>query len=184
MPLQPLLPILMHSMPLPNLTQTIPHQKLIIPRREQRRRHIDQNRYPAVIHIAKSFTAKEDSRHDSRSEVTSEVCGDGDVREAPDHGSVCETDSEGSASGRDEGVRGVQASPDDDANVGVNEEFGQEEVAEISGGGTVLGKVFSAQRTGRERSNEIEAHVRLIGIWERAQNACGPAIEYQWLPSS
>lgn len=134
MPLQPFLPILMHRMPLANLTQAVPHQKLIIPRREQRRRHIDQDCDPAVIHIAERLAAEEDGRHDSRSEITGHVRGDGDVGEAPDHGSVCETDGEGSAGGRDEGIGRVETGPDYDADVGVDEEFGQEEVAEVSGG--------------------------------------------------
>ena len=135
MPLQTLLPILMHRMPLPNLTQAIPHQKLIIRRREQRRRHIDQDGNPAIIHIAKRFAAKEDGRHDPRPEVSGQVGGDGDVGEAPNHGGVREADGEGGAGGGDEGVRGVEAGPDDDADVGVDEEFGQEEVAEVPGGG-------------------------------------------------
>lgn len=129
MPLQPLLPILMHRMALPNLTQTIPHQKLIVPRREQRRGHINQDRDPGVIHIGESLAAEEDGGHDPRSEVSGEVGGYGDVGEAPDHGSVCEADGEGSAGGGDEGVRGVETGPDYDADVGVDEEFDHEEVA-------------------------------------------------------
>ncbi len=127
----------MHRMPLPNLAQTIPHQKLIIPRREQRRRHIDQDRDPAIIHIAKRLAAEENRRHDPRAQVTGEVGGDGDVGEAPDHGGVGEADGKGGAGGGDEGVRGVEAGPDDDADVGVDEEFRQEEVAEVSGEGGV-----------------------------------------------
>ena len=132
MPLQTLLAVLMHSMPLPNLTQTIPHQKLIIPRREQRRGHIDQNCNPAVVHIAECFAAEENSCHDPRSKVTSEVCRDGDIGKSPDHGGVCEADGERGTGRRDEWVRGVQAGPDYDADVGVDEEFGQEEVSEVS----------------------------------------------------
>ena len=113
----------MHRVPLPNLTQTIPHQHLIIPRREQRRRHVDQNRNPAIIHIAKRFAAEEDGRHDPRTQVSSEVGGNGDVGEAPDHGSVREADGEGSAGGGDEGVGGVETGPDDDTDVGVDEEL-------------------------------------------------------------
>lgn len=145
----------MHSMALANLTQTISHQKFIIPRREQRRRHIDQNRNPAVIHVAESFAAEEDSRHDSGAEITSEVCGDGDVGEAPYHCSVCETDGEWSAGGRDKRVRRVKTGPDDDADVGIDEEFGEEEVAEVSGGGSVLVDLFSTHELGRSESNRI-----------------------------
>ena len=122
----------MHRMPLPNLAQTVPHQKLVIRRREQRRRNIDQDRDPAVMHIAERFPAKEDGRHDPRAQVAGQVGGDGDVGEAPDHGGVGEADGEGSAGRGDERVRGVEAGPDDEADVRVDEEFGQEEVAEVS----------------------------------------------------
>ena len=128
MPLQPLLPVLMDRMSLPNLTQTIPHQHLIVPRREQRRRHIDQDRDPAIIHIGERFAAEEDGRHDPRAKVTGQVGGDGDVGEAPDHSAVCEADGKGGAGGGDEGVRGIEAGPDYDANVRVDEELGEEEV--------------------------------------------------------
>ena len=137
MPLQPLLPVLVHGMPLPNLTQTVPHQELIIPRREQRRRHIDQDCNPAVVHVAEGFATEEYSRHDPRSKVTSEVCRNRNIGKAPDHGSVCETDGERGAGCRDERVRRVETGPDNDADVGVDEEFGQEEVAEISGNGII-----------------------------------------------
>lgn len=123
----------MHRMPLANLTQAIPHQQLIVPRREQRRRHIDQDGDPAVIHVAERFAAEEDGRHDPRSEITGQVRGDGDVGKAPDHGGVCEADGERGPGGGDEGVGRVETGPDYDADVGVDEEFGQEEVAEVSG---------------------------------------------------
>ena len=124
----------MHRMPLPNLTQTIPHQQLIIPRREQRRRHINHDRDPAIIHIGERFAAEEDGRHDPRAQITGEVGGDGDVGEAPDHGGVGEADGKGGAGGGNEGVRRVEAGPDYDADVRVDEEFGEEEVAQVSGG--------------------------------------------------
>ena len=119
----------MHRMPLPNLTQTIPHQQLIVSRREQRRRDVDQNRDPAIIHIGERFAAEEDGRHDPRAQVTGQIGRDGDVGEAPDHGGVGKADCKGGAGGGDEGVRGVEAGPDYDADVGVDEEFGEEEVA-------------------------------------------------------
>ena len=137
MSLQPFLPLFMHGMPLPNLTQTIPQQELIVTRREERSRHIDQDCDPAVIHISECLPAKEDGCHNSRSKITGEVCRDGDVCEAPDHGGVCKTDGERGAGGRDKGVGGVQAGPDDEANVGVDEKFGQEEVAKVSECGCV-----------------------------------------------
>ena len=143
----------MHSMALPNLTQTIPHQKLVIPRREQRGRHIDENCNPAVIHIAESFAPEEDSCHDPCSKVTSEVCGDRNISESPDHRSVCKTNGEWSAGGRDEGVCGVKTGPDYDSDVGVDEEFGQEKVAKVSGRGSMLVELFSAQELGRNGRN-------------------------------
>ena len=127
--MQPVLPILMHSMPLPNLTQTIPHQKLIIARCEQRRWHVHQNRNPAVIHVCETFLAEENGGDDTSAQVTSQVGGDGNVGEAPDHGAVGKADGEGSAGGGDEGIGGVETGPDYDADVGVDEEFGEEEVA-------------------------------------------------------
>ena len=133
MPMQPLLPVLMRSMPTRNLLQTIPHQKLIIRRREKRCRHVNQDGNPAVIQITKSFAAEEDSGHDSGTQVTSQVRGDGNVGETPDHGCVGETDGEGDGGGGYEGVGWVEARPDYDADVGVYEEFGQEEVAEVAG---------------------------------------------------
>ena len=123
----------MGSMALRNLTQTIPHQKLIVGRSEKRRGHVDQYRNPAVIQIAKGFAAEEDGRNDSGSQVTSQVRGDGNVGETPDHGCVGETDGEGGGGGGYEGVGGVEARPDYDADVGVYEEFGEEEVAEVAG---------------------------------------------------
>ena len=127
----------MHRMALANLAQTVPHQKLVIRRREQRRGHVDQDRDPAVLHVAEGFAAEEDRRHDPRAEVAGQVRGDGDVGEAPYHGGVGEPDGEGRAGGGDEGVRRVETGPDDDPDVGVDEEFGQEEVAEVSRDGSV-----------------------------------------------
>ena len=53
------------------------------------------------------------------------------------HGSVCKTDSEGSAGGRDEGISRVETGPDYNTDVGIDEEFGQKEVAEIPMGTSV-----------------------------------------------
>ena len=131
--MQALLPMLMGSMPPRNLLQAIPHQELIIGRREQRRRYVNQNGNPAVIQITKRLTTEEDSGHDTRAQVTSQVRGDGNVGETPDHGCVGETDSEGSGGGGYERVGRVEARPDYDADVGVYEEFCEEEVAEVAG---------------------------------------------------
>ena len=132
--MQPLLSLLMGSMPPRNLLQAIPHQKLIIRRREQRCRHINQDGNPAIIQITKCLASEEDSGNDSSAQVTSQVRGDGNVGETPDHGCVGETDGEGGGGGGYEGVGGVEAGPDYDADVGVYEEFGEEEVAEVAGG--------------------------------------------------
>ena len=113
----------MHRMPFANLTQTIPNQEFVITRREQSRRHIDQDRDPAVIHIAESFAAEEDSRHDPRSEIASEVCGDRNVGEAPDHGAVGKADGEGGGGGGDEGIRGVETGQNYNSDVGIDEEL-------------------------------------------------------------
>lgn len=122
--MQSLLPLLMRRMPPRNLLQAIPHQKLIIRRREKGRRHIHQDGNPAIIQITKGFAAEEDGGNDSRSQITSEVRGDGNVGETPDHGCVGETDGEGGGCGGHEGVGWVKACPDYDADVGVYEEFG------------------------------------------------------------
>ena len=129
MSMQPLLSVLMHRMPLPNLTQAVPHQKLIVPRCEQGRRYVHQDRNPAVVHVRETFAAEENGGDDTSAQVTSQIGGDGDVGEAPDHGAVGETDGEGGSGGGNEGVGGIETGPDDDADVGIDEEFGEEEVA-------------------------------------------------------
>lgn len=130
--MQPLLAILVLRMALGDLTQTIPHQKLIVPRRKQRCGHIDQDRNPAIVHVGERFSTEEDGGHDARAQVSSEVRGDGDIGEAPDHGRVRQPDGQGDHARGDEGIGGVEAGPDDDADVGVDEELGQEEIAEIA----------------------------------------------------
>ena len=131
MPLQSLLPMLMHCMPFPNLIQAIPHQKLIIPRRKQRGRHIDQNRNPTIIQISETFPAEEYGGHDTRAKISGEVRGDSDVGKGPDHGAISEAYGEGRTGGGNEWVGRIEACPDHEADVGVYEEFGEEEVAEI-----------------------------------------------------
>lgn len=142
MSLQPLLPLLMHRVALADLAQAIPHQELVVARREERRGHVDQDGDPAVVHVAEGLAAEEDGGHDARAQVAGEVGGDGDVGEAPDHGGVREADGERGAGRGDERVRRVETGPDDDADVGVDEEFGQEEVAEVSADGSVLVKLL------------------------------------------
>ena len=129
MSLQPFLPMLMHRMSLPNIHQTIPHQKLIIPRCENRSRYIHQNRNPAIIHKRESFPAEENGRNNTRAEITGKVGADTDVCETPDHVCVCKTDDEGSAGGGYKGICWVKTGPDNDANEGVDEEFDEEEIS-------------------------------------------------------
>ncbi len=123
--------MLMHRMPLGNLPQTIPHQKFIVPGREDGGGDIDQDGDPAVVKISEGFAAEENGGHDPGAEIAGQVGADGDVGEAPDHGGVGEADGEGGAGGGDEGVGGVEVCPDDEADEAVDEEFGEEEVAEI-----------------------------------------------------
>ena len=176
---QALLPFFMCSMSSSNLTQTIPHQELIIAGGKERCRHVDQYRNPAVVKITKGFSAKEDGGHDSGSQVTSEVRGDGNVGETPDHGGVGETDGEGSGRGGYEGVGGVKACPDYDADVGVYEEFGEEEVAEVAG------QLFSNGTYWGYRGGFFKSgmYIRLVRIRKRAKNTRHPTVRHQWFPS-
>lgn len=132
MPPQPLLPILMHRMPLGDLPQTIPHQKLIVSGRENSGGDINQDGDPAVVEVSEGFAAEENGGHDPGAEIAGEVRADGDVGEAPDHGCVGEADGEGGAGGGDERVGWVEVRPDDEADEAINEEFSKEEVAEVS----------------------------------------------------
>ncbi len=176
--MQPLLPCLMRSMPLRNLAQTIPHQELIICRGEECRRHVDQYRNPAVVQVTKRFPAEEDSGNDPGSQVTSEVRGDGNVGETPDHGCVGETDGEGGGGGGYEGVGGVEARPDYDADVGVYEEFGEEEVAEVAG--QLVSNVTYWEYRGEMKRGK---YVRLCRVRKRAKNTRRPTVRHQRFPS-
>ena len=69
------------------------------------------------------------------------------------HGSVCETNGEWSAGGRDKRICRVETGPNYDSDVRVDEKFGQEEEAEVSGGGSMLAQLFSAQELGRNERN-------------------------------
>lgn len=113
----------MHRMPLPNNLQAIPHKELIVPRREQRRRHINQDGDPGVILVGEGLATEEYRGDDARAQVTGEIGGDGYAGEAPDHSGVGETYGEGDGDGGYEGVGGVQARPEYDADEGVDEEF-------------------------------------------------------------
>ena len=125
--------MLMHRMPLRNLPQTISHQEFIVSGRENGGGDINQDGDPAVVEISEGFAAEEYGGHDAGAEIAGEVGADGDVGEAPDHGSVGEADGEGGAGGGDEGVGGVEVCPDDEADEAVDEELGEEKVAQVSG---------------------------------------------------
>lgn len=73
MPRQALLPILMPIVILPNQIQTIPHQELIVPRREQGSRHVDQDGDPRVVVVGEDFAAEEDGGDDAGAQVTGEI---------------------------------------------------------------------------------------------------------------
>lgn len=124
--------MLMHRMPLGDLPQTISHQKNIVTGREDGGGDIKQDGDPAVVEIGEGFAAEEYGGHDPDAEIAGEVGADGDVGEAPDHGCVGEADGEGGAGGGDEGVGGVEVRPDDEADEAVDEEFSEEEVAQVS----------------------------------------------------
>lgn len=122
----------MYRMALPNRAQAVPHQELVVARREDGRRDVHQDGDPAVIQIGEGLPAEEDGGHDPSAQVSSEIGADGDAGETPDHGAVGEADGEGGADGRDEGVGRVEVGPDHDADEGVDEEFGEEEVTEVA----------------------------------------------------
>lgn len=115
MPLQPGLAALMHRLARPELRQAVAHHQLVVARRKDGRRHVDQDRDPRVAAVRKGLAAEEDGRHDARAQVTRQVRADADVGEAPHHGRVGEADDEGRGRGRDEGVCGIEGRPDDDA---------------------------------------------------------------------
>ena len=114
MPPQPLLPVLMMRMPLSDFLQTVPHHHLIKSRRENRRRHVNQDRDPRVTVVREGLPAEEYRGDDPCAQITSEICGDGDAGEPPDHVGVGHADDEGRADGGHEGVGGIEGGPDDD----------------------------------------------------------------------
>lgn len=63
----------MHGMPLSDLGERIPHQKLIVSGREQRGGNIDQDGDPGVVHVGKRFAAEEDGSNNPRAKVTGHV---------------------------------------------------------------------------------------------------------------
>lgn len=115
MPPQPLLPILIASLASTDLRQRVPQKDLIEGCRKDRCRDVDQDSDPAVRTVREGLAAKEDRGDDPAAQVPREVRGDGDWRDAPDHHRICHPDDDGSGGGRDEGVCGVDAGPDDQA---------------------------------------------------------------------
>lgn len=140
---QAFLAMLVHGMALPNATQAVPHQELIKCSGKQRSRYVDKYGDGTVVHVREGLAAIKDGGHDPRPQVAGHVGGDGDVGEPPHHDAVRQADGEGGGRGRDEGVRRVDARPDDYPDERIDEELGQEHVA----------------------------HVRLRRVRERAENA-------------
>lgn len=132
-PPEALLPVFMDGMAFADLGKTVSHQEFVVSSGEQRSGNIDEDRNPRVIHVAEGFAAKENGCNDSGAQVTSEIGRDRDVGETPNHGTVCKTYGEGSRLRAHEGICRVQAGPDDDANIAVDEELNKEEIAKIAG---------------------------------------------------
>jgi hypothetical protein len=94
MPRQSFFTLLMHSMSMANLTQTIPHQELVVRRSEEGCGNVDQNCDPGIVLVRESFAPEENGGHHPCTEITREIGGNGDVGEAPDHIGVGEADDE------------------------------------------------------------------------------------------
>lgn len=115
MPLQPLIAMLMHSPPSPQLRQAIAHDELVVAGGEDGGGHVDEDGDPRVATIGEGLAAEEDGGDDARAQVARQVGADADVREAPHHRRVREADHERRGGGRDERVGWVERRPDDDA---------------------------------------------------------------------
>ena len=131
MPPQALLALLMHRGSLPQLLQTVAHEEFVVARREERGGHIDQDCDPAVVVEREDLAAKEDGGDDAAAEITRQVGADGGPTETPYHIPVGETDGVGGGGGRDEGVGGIEGSPDDEADEAVDKELDEEKVAQV-----------------------------------------------------
>ena len=126
---QRVLALLVQRVPAPDLLQAVPHQELVVARREEGRGDVDQDGDPRVVVVAEDLAAEEDGRHDASPQVTREVRADRVAAEAPDHVAVREADGVRHALGGDERVSRVETGPYHQTDEAVDEEFDEEEVA-------------------------------------------------------
>ena len=110
--------MLMLRMATLDLLQAVPHQEFVVPCCEDGSGDVDQDGNPGVAVVgAEDLAAPEDGCHDPGSEISCQVGGDAVGCKTPDHCCVCHADGEGDGDGGDEGVGGIQGSPDYDADV-------------------------------------------------------------------
>lgn len=130
-PHQPVLALLVHCVALVDVEQAVPHQHLIVTRRQERGGDVDEHGDGRVPHVGERLLSEKDCRNNTCPQVTSQVRADGNVGKAPYHGSVRETNDERGAGGADKGIRRVETRPDDDADEGVDKELGEEHVSQV-----------------------------------------------------
>ena len=107
---QALFPILVNSMTLADLGQTITHKELVVRRGEERSGDVDENADSRVR--AECLAAIEDCSNQTRSQVPRKIGRDRNIGEAPNADTVGQSYRERSAGRRNEWVGGVQACPD------------------------------------------------------------------------
>lgn len=113
-----------------DLLQAVAHEELVVACGEDGGGDVDEDGDPRVrTRKGEGFAAEEDGGDDARAQVTREVRRDGVACESPYHGRVGQADGEGHGLRADERVGWVQARPDDDADVAVDEELLEEQVA-------------------------------------------------------
>ena len=115
MPRQSFLSLRMRCMTLTNLLQAIPHQHLIVASCEYRGWYIHQDCDPTVLFVGEGLTTEEDGGYNTGAKVTGHIGADGDVSKTPNHNPICQADNEGDGSRRNEGVRGIESSPNYDS---------------------------------------------------------------------
>lgn len=128
-PLQALLALGVLGVPTVYLLQAVPHEELVVARGEDGGGDVDEDADPGVAVVkGEGLLAEEDGGDHPRAQVPGQVRGDGVARETPDHGRVRDADRKGDRHGADERVGRVQARPDDDADVAVDEPLLHEQV--------------------------------------------------------
>lgn len=110
---------------------------------------------------AKHLAAEEDGRDDATAEITREVGADAVPAKAPDHAAVREADGVGGRVRGDEGVGGIEGGPDDERNVGVDEELDEEEIAQV---GLVGRGDGDERRCGAGAGDETVARGERLGL--------------------